>query len=337
MGRIFVTVVGVKHTFSLRGQWSDDSHPNRGFSRNVDIQADGPGELAGSAARAFHGDTQRWNPEQLVLAALVQCHILSYLHVAQVAGVAVNRIHCSGSVDLTFDKDGGQITSAVLKPQVWLADEMQREFAKELHQKAHQECFIARSVNFPVSFEFPDEHQMPELPKFSSRLGAPIAVLRPRQAKKPSSVTGLENRPRSGGSQKPVQPVNNQPGEQKIFYDQVGGEATFTQLAAKFYEQVSADEEFRAMYPEEDLGPAEERLRLFLMQYWGGPNTYSQQRGHPRLRMRHNPYRIGPAERDTWLKYMRVAVESLGLSELHESTLWDYLERAAHAMQNAAD
>jgi hemoglobin len=91
------------------------------------------------------------------------------------------------------------------------------------------------------------------------------------------------------------------------------------------------------MYPEEDLGPATERLTLFLMQYWGGPNTYSAERGHPRLRLRHAPFRIGPAERDAWLRDMRRAVDSLDLPAEHATTLWDYLERSAYFMVNTFD
>ena len=88
------------------------------------------------------------------------------------------------------------------------------------------------------------------------------------------------------------------------------------------------------MYPEEDLGPASERLLLFLEQYWGGPSTYGDTRGHPRLRMRHMPFRVNPDARDRWLLHMRAAVDTLELSPLHEAELWSYLERAAHAMVN---
>lgn len=120
------------------------------------------------------------------------------------------------------------------------------------------------------------------------------------------------------------------------FYEQVGGATVFEKLCQEFYQRVAADPEFKAMYPEEDLGPAERRLCMFLEQYWGGPKTYQEERGHPRLRMRHMPFAIGPRERDTWLGYMREAVDTLDLSPLHEETLWDYLERSAHAMQNRA-
>lgn len=121
------------------------------------------------------------------------------------------------------------------------------------------------------------------------------------------------------------------------FYEQVGGKATFKKLAGKFYEGVAHDEVLRQMYPEEDLGPAAERLQLFLEQYWGGPTTYQELRGHPRLRMRHNPFKINPDARERWLKHMRAAVESIGLSQLQEAELWAYLERAATAMLNTFD
>ena len=121
------------------------------------------------------------------------------------------------------------------------------------------------------------------------------------------------------------------------FFAAIGGEPTFRRLVDVFYQGVAHDPLLRPMYPEEDLGPAAERLTLFLMQYWGGPNTYSAQRGHPRLRMRHAPFTVGPAERDAWLLHMRTAVDSLELPEPHRSTLWDYLERAAYFMVNKMD
>jgi len=117
-------------------------------------------------------------------------------------------------------------------------------------------------------------------------------------------------------------------------YEAFGGSATFTRLVERFYAGVAEDEVLRAMYPEEDLGPAAERLRLFLEQYWGGPTTYSEQRGHPRLRMRHAPFHVDADARDRWLRHMRAAVDSLDLPPRRHAMLWDYLERAAHAMVN---
>jgi len=124
-------------------------------------------------------------------------------------------------------------------------------------------------------------------------------------------------------------------GDAQTFYEAVGGEPTFRKIVAHFYAEVAEDEVLRPLYPEEDLGPAEERLRLFLMQYWGGPHTYSETRGHPRLRMRHAPFKIGPIERDAWLRAMRVAVDEAGLPEPLRRQLWEYLEMAAHSMMNS--
>jgi hemoglobin len=118
------------------------------------------------------------------------------------------------------------------------------------------------------------------------------------------------------------------------FFDAVGGEPTFRRLVDEFYAGVATDPVLRPLYPDEDLGPANERLRKFLIQYWGGPNTYSEERGHPRLRQRHAPFRITPTERDAWLHHMRRAVDSLELDPIHESALWEYLSRAALFMVN---
>jgi hemoglobin len=120
------------------------------------------------------------------------------------------------------------------------------------------------------------------------------------------------------------------------FYDEVGGHETFRQLVAEFYRGVAGDPVLRPLYPEEDLGPAEERFRMFLEQYWGGPTTYSDTRGHPRLRMRHAPFVIGEVERKAWLGHMRAALTSLELPAEQDETLWTYLESAAFAMQNSA-
>ena len=122
------------------------------------------------------------------------------------------------------------------------------------------------------------------------------------------------------------------------FWEQVGGRATFEKLVRAFYEGVRTDEVLLPMYPEQpDLEGAIQRLTGFLEQYWGGPTTYSEERGHPRLRMRHAPFKVNPDARDRWLKHMRAAVDTLELSPLHDATLWAYLDRAAQAMVNTLD
>ena len=134
-----------------------------------------------------------------------------------------------------------------------------------------------------------------------------------------------------------VRPGDLRRGDDRTFYEQIGGHETFVRLVGRFYEGVAGDPELRALYPEEDLASAAERLRMFLEQYWGGPTTYSDQRGHPRLRMRHAPFRVTPDARDRWLTHMRDAVEALHLPPLQESILWDYLERAAWSMVNTME
>jgi hemoglobin len=122
------------------------------------------------------------------------------------------------------------------------------------------------------------------------------------------------------------------------FYEKIGGHATFEQLVRAFYDGIRTDEVLMPMYPEQpDLEGAIQRLAGFLEQYWGGPGTYSEVRGHPRLRARHIPFRVNPDARDRWLRHMRAAVDTLHLSPLDDATLWDYLDRAAHAMVNTFD
>ena len=116
-------------------------------------------------------------------------------------------------------------------------------------------------------------------------------------------------------------------------YDAVGGEPVFRGLVADFYRGVAGDPVLRPLYPE-DLEPAEERLRLFLVQYWGGPDTYSQLRGHPRLRMRHVAWQVGERERDAWLSHMLAAVTRLDVPDEARAAIWDHLERAAHSLVN---
>lgn len=126
------------------------------------------------------------------------------------------------------------------------------------------------------------------------------------------------------------------PGEQ-TFYEAVGGHETFVRIVDRFYEGVAVDAGLRALYPEEDLRPAARRLTMFLEQYWGGPKTYSEERGHPRLGMRHVTFAVTPQARDQWLRHMRVAVDEAGLTPLQTAQLWEYLERAAHFLVNTFD
>ena len=142
----------------------------------------------------------------------------------------------------------------------------------------------------------------------------------------PIPLGGLRSVGRAAGVEDGVDPGS--------VYAQVGGEPTFRRLVAAFYREVAEDALMRPMYPEEDLGPAEERLRLFLMQYFGGPSTYSERRGHPRLRMRHFPFAIDSAAREAWLRHMRAALDEVALPPLYENLMWDYFERAATAMVN---
>jgi hemoglobin len=121
------------------------------------------------------------------------------------------------------------------------------------------------------------------------------------------------------------------------FYDEIGGMATFEAIVAKFYEGVATDAVLRPLYPEEDLGPAAERFRLFLAQYWGGPTTYSTERGHPRLRMRHAPFAVTPTARDHWLAHFRDALDSVALTPEQDQQFWDYVTHAAQFMVNSLD
>jgi hemoglobin len=126
------------------------------------------------------------------------------------------------------------------------------------------------------------------------------------------------------------------PESEPTFYDAVGGAETFARLVHVFYQGVAEDPVLRPLYPEADLSGAEERLRMFLEQYWGGPRTYSERRGHPRLRMRHAPFAVDRAAHDAWLRHMRAALDELDLHPDAEKLLWDYLVMAAGSMVNTA-
>ena len=121
------------------------------------------------------------------------------------------------------------------------------------------------------------------------------------------------------------------------FYDEIGGMETIRAIVDTFYAEGARDDLMRPMYPEEDLGPAAERLTLFLAQYWGGPTTYSETRGHPRLRMRHAPFEVTPTAAVHWLRHMRAGLDAAGLTPEQDARFWDYVTHAAQFMANAPD
>jgi hemoglobin len=121
---------------------------------------------------------------------------------------------------------------------------------------------------------------------------------------------------------------------ERTLYDQVGGSPFFERLVERFYDGVETDPALRLVYPDDDLAPARRRLTLFLIQYWGGPSTYDAERGHPRLRMRHALFAIGPSERDRWLVHMRAAIEASDAPASAKVRLHDYMSMAAEAMRN---
>lgn len=172
------------------------------------------------------------------------------------------------------------------------------------------------------------EKSAPEGTPIPSRFGEPLATLLP------SPTTVGRPLPSTSG------PAADEPAAEPVdysdtFYGQVGGHETFKKIIHVFYQGIAADPLLRAMYHEEDLGPAEHRMLMFIEQYWGGPRTYLEERGHPRLRMRHVPFAVTPEARDRWLAAMRKGVDAGELSPMHEATLWDYMERAAHSLVNA--
>lgn len=126
-------------------------------------------------------------------------------------------------------------------------------------------------------------------------------------------------------------------GAMSTFYEEVGGHETFRTIVDTFYAGVAQDEMLRSIYPEEDLGPAAERFRMFLEQYWGGPTTYSEQRGHPRLRMRHAPFRITPAAAERWLVHFRAGMDAADLTPEQDARLWEYVTHAAKFMVNTME
>ena len=119
----------------------------------------------------------------------------------------------------------------------------------------------------------------------------------------------------------------------ETLYERVGGDEFFVALVERFYDGVETDELLRPMYPE-DLEPGKVALSNFLIQYWGGPTTYAETRGHPRLRMRHAPYKITKRARDAWLLHMRAAVDASEMDDFDRGELLAYLDMAAHQLRN---
>ena len=155
--------MGSTHAYALTAEWTGNRGAGttgyRDYGRNVLLRADGKPDLLASADVPFRGDADRWNPEELLLAALSQCHLLSYLHVAVKHGVVVTGFEdrATGEMVVT-DDDAGHFVRVDLHPRVALADESQRALADTLHAEARRLCFIANSVSFPV-------HHHPEAPR----------------------------------------------------------------------------------------------------------------------------------------------------------------------------
>jgi len=123
---------------------------------------------------------------------------------------------------------------------------------------------------------------------------------------------------------------------QQTFFEAIGGEPTIARVVARFYAGVATDPVLRPLYPEQDLGPAEQRFRMFLVQYWGGPSDYSEQRGHPRLRMRHSPFAVTHLARERWLTHFRAGLDEVALPPDLDAQFWAYVERASLMLVNSA-
>ena len=121
------------------------------------------------------------------------------------------------------------------------------------------------------------------------------------------------------------------------FYEEVGGEPFFNNFVSQFYVRAATNPILRPMYPEKDMQGAALRLKMFLEQYWGGPTTYSEERGHPRLRMRHAGFHIDLVARDAWLSCALGALEGMEMPDQNRTQLREYLEMAAHGMVNASE
>ena len=147
----------LEHTYSTLLTWSGNRGSGtsgyRDYGREHTVSADGPPPIPGSSDPAFRGDASRWNPEQLLVAALAQCHMLTYLHLCADAGVVVTAYADAARGVMKARRDGGHFTSVVLAPRVTVATPEMAEPARRLHEDAHRICYIASSVNFDVRHE----------------------------------------------------------------------------------------------------------------------------------------------------------------------------------------
>ncbi len=147
-----------EHRYALTATWTGDRGSGtsgyRDYARDVTISIDGKPDLLASADRPFRGDPGRWNPEDMLIAALAECHLLSYLHACVTAGVVVTSYRDEATGLMREDgRGGGAFAEVVLHPQVTVADASMIEAAEQAHHQAHDWCFIANSVNFPVRHE----------------------------------------------------------------------------------------------------------------------------------------------------------------------------------------
>ncbi|GHD43257.1 OsmC family peroxiredoxin [Mycetocola manganoxydans] len=147
-----------EHNYTVGVEWRGNRGTGtsgyRDYSRELLVSAAGKHPIEGSADKPFRGDLSRWNPEELLLAALAQCHLLSYLHVAVTVGVVVTAYEDDATGTMVEDgNSGGAFTEVILRPRVTVADASMADAALAAHERANELCFIARSVNFPVRHE----------------------------------------------------------------------------------------------------------------------------------------------------------------------------------------
>ncbi|GAA4450045.1 OsmC family protein [Phytohabitans houttuyneae] len=149
--------LGRTHTYEVAVRWTGNRGTGtsgyRDYGRDHDVETDGRPGIEGSSDPAFRGDKSRWNPELLLVAALSECHLLSYLHHCAVSGVVVTGYTDAALGTMEQEGNGGRFTEVVLRPRITVASPDMVEAAVRLHEDAHRDCFIASSVNFPVRHE----------------------------------------------------------------------------------------------------------------------------------------------------------------------------------------